>query len=93
MIEVSWGTGALKSTFQVPVRVKAYDRSGLMRDISTLLAEEDVSMARAKVEVNRSNVAIFDMILEVLDVGHLSRVLDRLERLSNVFEARRVRPG
>lgn len=93
LIEVSWGTGALKSTFQVPVRVKAYDRSGLMRDISTLLAEEDVSMARAKVEVNRSNVAIFDMILEVLDVGHLSRVLDRLERLSNVFEARRVRPG
>jgi guanosine-3',5'-bis(diphosphate) 3'-pyrophosphohydrolase len=93
LIEVSWGTGALKSTFQVPVRVKAYDRSGLMRDISTLLAEEDVSMVRAKVEVNRSNVAIFDMILEVLDVGHLSRVLDRLERLSNVFEARRVRPG
>jgi GTP pyrophosphokinase len=93
LVEVSWGTGALKTTFPVPVRVKAYDRSGLMRDISTLLAEDDVSMARAKVEVNRSNVAVFDMILDVQDVGQLSQILDRLERLSNVFEARRVRPG
>jgi (p)ppGpp synthase/HD superfamily hydrolase len=33
------------------------------------------------------------LILEVRDVEHLSRVLDRLERLPNVFEARRVRPG
>jgi len=93
LVEVSWGTGALKNTFPVPVRLKAYDRSGLMRDISTLLAEDDVSMTRAKVEVNRSNVAVFDMILDVQDVGQLSQILDRLERLSNVFEARRIRPG
>ena len=91
LVEVSWGSPS--NTFPVPVRVKAYDRSGLMRDISTLLAEEDVSMTRARVDVNRRNLAVFDMILQVRDVGHLSRVLDRLERLANVFEARRVRPG
>jgi guanosine-3',5'-bis(diphosphate) 3'-pyrophosphohydrolase len=91
LIEVSWGSPT--STFPVPVRVKAYDRSGLLRDISILLAEEDVTMSRARVDVNRRNMAVFDLLLEVRDVGHLSRVLDRLERLSNVVEARRVRPG
>lgn len=91
LIEVSWGSPT--STFSVPVRVKAYDRSGLMRDISVLLAEEDVAMSRARVDVNRKNIALFDLLLQVRDVGHLSRVLDRLERLSNVVEARRVRPG
>jgi GTP diphosphokinase / guanosine-3',5'-bis(diphosphate) 3'-diphosphatase len=91
LADVSWG--APTSTFSVPVRVKAYDRSGLMRDISNLLADEDVSMSRARVDVNRRNLAVFDLNLQVKDVRHLSRVLDRLERLSNVVEARRVRPG
>jgi guanosine-3',5'-bis(diphosphate) 3'-pyrophosphohydrolase len=91
LVEVSWGSPS--STFPVPVQVKAYDRSGLLRDISTLLAEEDVTMSKARVDVNPSNIAIFDLLLQVKDVGHLSRVLDRLERLSNVIEARRVRPG
>jgi guanosine-3',5'-bis(diphosphate) 3'-pyrophosphohydrolase len=91
LIEVSWGSPT--STFPVPVRVKAFDRSGLLRDISTLLAEEDVAMSKVRVDVNRKNMAILDLLVQVRDVGHLSRVLDRLERLSNVVEARRVRPG
>jgi len=91
LIEVSWGSPT--STFPVPVRVKAFDRSGLLRDISVLLAEEDVAMSKVRVDVNRRNMAILDLLVQVRDVGHLSRVLDRLERLSNVVEARRVRPG
>jgi GTP pyrophosphokinase len=91
LVEVSWGSPT--STFPVPVRVQAYDRSGLLRDISTLLAEEDVTMSKARVDVNRSNLAVFDLLLQVRDVRHLSRILDRLERLSNVIEARRIRPG
>jgi GTP pyrophosphokinase len=91
LVEVSWGSPT--STFPVPVRVKAYDRSGLLRDISTLLAEEDVTLSKVRVDVNRSNLAVFDLLLQVRDIEHLSRILDRLERLSNVIEARRVRPG
>ena len=91
LVEVSWGSPT--TTYPVPVRVKAYDRSGLLRDISSLLVEEDVAMSKVRVDVNRRNLAVFDLLLQVKDVGHLSRVLDRLERLSNVIEARRVRPG
>jgi GTP pyrophosphokinase len=91
IIEVSWGSPT--ATYSVPVRVKAYDRTGLLKDISVLLAEENVTMTKARVDVNRRNMAVFDLLLQVKNVGHLSRVLDRLERLSNVFEARRVRVG
>lgn len=91
LVEVSWGSPT--ATFPVPIRVKAYDRSGLLRDISALLVEENVTMSKVRVDVNRRNLAVFDLLLQVRDVGHLSRVLDRLERLSNVIEARRVRPG
>jgi GTP pyrophosphokinase len=63
-----------------------------MRDVSTLIADEGVNIPRVKVETNR-NLAIFDLVVEVRDIIQLSRLLDRLENLPNVMEARRVRPG
>lgn len=90
LVRVSWGEP--KSTYPVPVRIKAFDRDGLMKDVSTLIADEGVNMQRVKVEVAR-NLAIFDLVLEVRDILHLSRILDRLENLPNVMEAQRVRPG
>lgn len=90
LVRVSWGEP--KATYPVPVRIKAFDRDGLMRDVSTLIADEGVNMPRVKVEVSR-HVAIFDLVLEVRDILQLSRLLDRLENLPNVMEAQRVRPG
>jgi GTP pyrophosphokinase len=70
----------------------AFDRDGLMRDVSTLIADEGVNMPAVKVETSR-NLAIFDLVLEVRDILQLSKILDRLENLPNVLEAQRVRPG
>ena len=90
LVKVSWGEA--KNTYPVPVRMKAYDRDGLMRDVSTLIAEEGINMGKVSVDIN-NNLAIFDMVLEVRDLAQLSKVLDRLENLANVLEAQRVRPG
>ena len=90
LVQVSWGKPM--RTYSVPIRVKAYDRNGLMKDISTLLANEKVNMTKVRVDV-KSSTAIFDLTIAVNSVEHLSRVLDRLEGLDNVFEARRIRPG
>jgi GTP pyrophosphokinase len=90
LVRVSWGEP--KYTYPIPVRIKAYDRDGLMKDVSTLISDEGVNMTKVKVEVNR-NLAVFELVLEVRDIAHLSRVLDRLENLANVLEAQRVRPG
>jgi len=90
MVVVNWGEP--EATYPIPVRIKAFDRDGLMRDVSTLIANEGVNMSRVKVETSR-NMAIFDLTLDVRDILQLSRLLDRLENLPNVMEARRVRPG
>lgn len=89
LVKVSWGE--VRQTFPVPVRIKAYDRAGLLKDVSTLLDDEGVSMNRVQVDVNRRNMATFDLVLEVRDIAHLSRILDRVERLDNIVDARRVR--
>jgi guanosine-3',5'-bis(diphosphate) 3'-pyrophosphohydrolase len=90
LIQVSWGEP--KTTYPVAVRILAYDRDGLMRDVSTVIADEGISMSQVKVDVDR-NEATFDLILNVDNIGQLSRVLTRVETLPNVLEARRVRPG
>lgn len=91
LVKVSWGMPT--NTFPVPVRIKAYDRDGLIKDVSTLIADENINMTKIRVDVNKNNMAVFDIIIEVRNVSQLSKILDRLESLSNVFEARRVRPG
>lgn len=90
LVKVSWGEP--KSTYPVPIRIKAYDRNGLMKDISTLVADEGVNMSSISVETSR-NLAVINITLEVHDIAELSRLLDRLENLPNVIEAIRVRPG
>jgi GTP pyrophosphokinase len=90
LVRVTWGEA--KSTYPVPIRIRAYDRNGLMKDVATLITDEGISMSGVKVDVS-GNLAMFDMTLLVHDITELSRVLDRLENLPNVMEAQRVRPG
>lgn len=90
LVRVSWGE--TRTTYPVAVRIQAYDRDGLLRDVSTVIAEENINMTQVKIDVNQ-NRAVFDMTLEVGDINQLSRVLMRLENLPNVMEARRVKPG
>lgn len=90
LVHVSWGEA--KWTYPIPVRIQAYDRDGLMKDVSTVISDENINMTGVNVGVSK-NLAIFDLTLEVRDIAELSRVLDRLENLPNVLEAKRVRPG
>ncbi|MGA9533800.1 MAG: bifunctional (p)ppGpp synthetase/guanosine-3',5'-bis(diphosphate) 3'-pyrophosphohydrolase [Anaerolineales bacterium] len=90
LVQVSWGQP--KKTYPVSVRIRAYDRDGLMRDVSTLVTDEGINMSSVHVATNNS-LAIFDMVIEITDISQLSRTLNRLEALPNVLEARRVSPG
>ncbi len=91
LVRVAWGEP--KVTYPVPVRIKAYDRNGLMKDVWNLITDEGINIAKVTVDTEKINEAVLDLILEVRDIVQLSRVLDRLENIPNVMEAVRVRPG
>jgi GTP pyrophosphokinase len=90
LLQVDWGK--VERTFPVHITVKAYDRQGLMGDISTLLQNEGVNIADVSVNYNRT-VADIKLVIEIRDLAQLSRVLTRIESLPNVLEALRTRPG
>lgn len=90
LLQVDWGRA--ERTYPVPVSIKAYDRQGLMGDISNLLDGENVNIVDVTVKVNRS-LADLHLIVEVRDLAQLSRILTRIENLPNVLEAQRTNPG
>jgi GTP pyrophosphokinase len=90
LVEVSWGSPV--RTFPVPVMIKAYDRDGLTKDIATVLSNNSISLSELRVDVdNNQGEAIFNLVLGVKNVSELRRTLDLLERINNVYEAKRVR--
>lgn len=90
LVQVSWGQA--RQTYPVTVQIRAYDRDGLMRDVSTLVTNEGISMSSIHVST-KDSLAVFDLEMGITDIAQLSRVLDRLEALPNVLEARRLRAG
>jgi len=88
-IEVGWGQG-IQQTYPVVIRVIAYDREGLLRDIAGVVADEGISMSAANVVTRKKeNIAAITATLEITDIAQLSRVLAKIDQLPNVLEAKR----
>lgn len=90
LVQVSWGEQT--HTYPVPIRIRAFDRQGLMNDVANLLSNESINMIDANVNVSH-NMAYMNLVLEVRDLAQLSRVLTRIENLPNVLEVQRIKPG
>jgi GTP pyrophosphokinase len=90
LVKVSWGENV--RTYPVPIRIRAFDRQGLMGDITTLLNSESVNIVDVQVGISK-NLADLRLVIEVRDITQLSRMLARIENLPNVLEAQRVRAG
>lgn len=89
IIKVDWGE-APQSLYSVDVIIEAFDRHGLLRDITVLLDSERVNISAMKTLSDKGKNTV-DMILTV-EIGsftELSRMLSRLNQLPNVASARR----
>lgn len=88
LIEVSWGARR-GSAYPVAVEVMAYDRAGLLRDITSLLANEKINVLGVGTLTDKNQIAHMSFNLEIPDIGTLSRILALLDQIPNVMEVRR----
>ena len=88
LIDVSWGTEEEEQRYLVPVEVVAYDREGLLREISTIIAEENVNITSVEVST-RQHIATLNLQLEIANNQQLTRILSKIDLVPNVVEARR----
>ena len=90
VLSVDWGRASPERTFPVAIRVEAFDRRGLVRDISSVLADEHISIERMNTVTDAAeNTATVDLTVTVHGIEELSRLLGRFAGLPNVIRATR----
>ncbi|MDO8860774.1 GTP diphosphokinase [Haliea sp. E1-2-M8] len=90
VIEVAWGESP-RENYEVDVAIEAYDRQGLLRDITGLFANARINVLSINTQTNKKrHTATMRLTVEVPDLGALSKLLERIDRLSNVISVARV---
>lgn len=88
LVDVGWGNQG-GSTFPVAAKVSAWDRVGLLKDVSTLLADEKVNILSVLTTTHDDRTVTLLLTMEVEGVSQLGRLLQKLEGIRDVVEVRR----
>lgn len=91
LIQVSWGdTG--RSVYPVDIQISAYDRQGLLRDITSILTAEKVNIIRVNTFTDKlDNASKFHLTIEIPDLNSLGKVLNKIAQLPNVMDVSRAK--
>jgi GTP pyrophosphokinase len=88
LVPVEWGK--TDSLYPVRIQVEAWDRVGLMRDITTIVAEEKVNIVSFSLTNHHEHTISLDFTLETEGLAQLSRLMRKIEAVRSVLNIARV---
>jgi len=89
IVDAIWGEN-YASGYSLGLRIIANDRSKLLRDITTILANEKVNVLSVSSRSDvKQQLATIDLNIEINQLPVLGRILAKLNQLPDVFEAKR----
>lgn len=90
LIDAVWGEN-YSGGYGLTIRIISNDRSGLLRDITTVLANEKINVMGVRSRSNvRDQTAEIDMELEIYNINAFNRALAKLSQLNDVISAKRL---
>lgn len=93
LIDVSWGDESPRG-YPVPIRIESWDRVGLWRDISSIIADAQVNIEEVhQVPVRKQGRTMLVIQITIQSLDQLTLLLDKINRIPNVIEARRESQG
>lgn len=91
IIEVSWG-GRPEAVYPVDIEIEAYDRHGLLRDITQVLTMSRSNVLSLHTHSNTDdNTATMQVAVEISSLEQLARLLAQIRNLPNIIDVRRKR--
>ena len=88
LVNVEWGQ--TDSLYPVNIQLEAWDRVGLIRDISTMVAEEKVNISGMNLINHEEDTISLYFVLETRGLAQLSRLLAKIEEIRGVISVTRV---
>jgi len=91
LLEVEWEP-VQERIYQVEVEVEAFDRVGLLKDILAAIAETRTNVLSMNARIRRDKVVVTNVVLDIRNIGQLHAVMQRVEKVPEVFSVARVVP-
>jgi GTP pyrophosphokinase len=91
LLEVDWEVAA-DGMYQVEIEVEAFDRVGLLKDIMAAVAETKTNALSVNARVRKDKVVVTNLILDIRSIGQLHAVIQKVEKVPEVFSVARVVP-
>ena len=88
LVQVQWGQS--DRTYQISVEIEAWDRVGLARDITAMVAAEKVNIAGMTVSNRIDQKTYFSLTMDIEDLSQLNRILGRVETVKGVISVIRA---
>jgi guanosine-3',5'-bis(diphosphate) 3'-pyrophosphohydrolase len=88
VVQVDWDMRS-SELYPVGIKIEAWDRTGLLRDIATVVAEHRINMAAAAVQVYDDKTAVVSATVEIDSMAQLSRLMEKLEQVRDVHTVAR----
>jgi len=91
VVHVDWGRDVEK-TYPMTIQLHAFDRKGLLRDVSSIFADEKVNVLEMNTRTERLDQSVkMEVLVEIQGIEAMSKVLAKLDQLPNILSVKRKR--
>jgi len=88
-IDVEWNVD-IKETYPVKIRVRSYDRVGMLADITSNISKNGANIVSANTETRESKIVDSYFTIAVENTEHLKKVLSAIRKIKHVQEVKRI---
>lgn len=89
LINVNWGAKTT-NRYMRNLIIKAFDRHGLVKDISNIIANENTSIVRLNANINKKDsIAYIKLTIEIANLVILDHIVTKIKQLSDVLEIKK----
>jgi len=88
-IDVQWNLD-LVDTYPVKIRVRSYDRVGMLADIAATISKNGANILSASTETRESKIVDSFFTIAVENTDHLKKVVSAIRKISNIQEVKRI---
>ncbi|MFR7746489.1 MAG: RelA/SpoT family protein [Eggerthellaceae bacterium] len=92
IIDVYWEDDVPDAVFNVEIMVEALDRLNLLIDVASVLSEYGANVLSVSTTTHRDGMAEMRFLFQVSDIHSIERILNKLQTVEGVFDARRMMP-
>lgn len=92
LIDVVWDTET-DAVYQVEIEISGMDRPGFALDVMNVVSDSKTNVNTINARSTKNKIAIIEMKIEIRNIGHLKIILDKLRKVKDVMEVKRLTPS